>query len=152
LLVPPAPAASRTEGELQAGFAEADITPKVGGERPVYMAGFSQNRKATGVHDPLLARAVVLKDGKSKIAPASVDLVGFFHPNVVRVREQLPGFAYVLVSSTHNHEGPDSLGLWGPNPFTSGIDPEYMKIVEAQIVKAVRDADTAARPESARIG
>src|SRR5207248_1244676 len=32
---------------LLAGFAEADITPKLGAN-PVYMAGFGQNRKATG--------------------------------------------------------------------------------------------------------
>src|SRR5262249_1569412 len=43
---------------LRAGFAEADIAPAVGGDHTVYMAGFGQNRKATGVHDPLKARAV----------------------------------------------------------------------------------------------
>ena len=48
-------------------------------------------------------------------------------PIVERVRKQLPGFTYVLVSSTHNHEGPDTLGLWGPNPFQSGVDPDYLK-------------------------
>src|SRR5262249_6232665 len=92
---------------LHAGFAETDITPKLGA-KPVYMAGFGQNRKATKVHDPLMARAVVLKHGTQKVAMVSVDLVGFFYPNVVSVRKQLPGFTYVLVSSTHNHEGPDT--------------------------------------------
>ncbi|HXG12871.1 MAG TPA: neutral/alkaline non-lysosomal ceramidase N-terminal domain-containing protein [Gemmataceae bacterium] len=137
---------------LQAGFGEADITPKVGGDKPVYLAGFGQNRKATGVNDPLMARAVVLTDGKNKIALVSVDLVGFFYPNVVRVRRQLPGFTYVLVSSTHNHEGPDTLGLWGPNPFVSGVDAAYLQTVEDKIVQAVRAADAAARPVTARLG
>ena len=73
---------------MQAGFGEADITPKVGG-KPVYLAGFGQNRKATGVHDPLKARAVVLKHEDRKLALVSLDVVGFFYPNVVRVREQL---------------------------------------------------------------
>jgi hypothetical protein len=136
---------------LQAGFAETDITPKLDG-KPVYMAGFGQDRKAKGVHDPLKARAVVLKDSKSKLALVSIDVVGFFHTNVSRVRQQLGGFTYVLVSSTHNHEGPDTLGLWGPNPFTSGVDPAYMKRVEEQIVKAVRDADGAAKLVTARLG
>ncbi len=139
------------EPDLAAGFAEADITPKLG-DKPVYMAGFGQNRKATKVHDPIMARAVVLKHGGQKVALVSVDLVGFFYPNVVAVRQQLPGFAYVLVSSTHNHEGPDTLGLWGPNPYTSGVDPEYLKFVEDQIVKTVRAADAAAKPVAARIG
>jgi hypothetical protein len=136
---------------LQAGFGEADISPQIG-TKPVFMAGFGQDRKATAVHDPLLARAVVLHDGKQKIALVSVDLVGFFHPNVLHVRTGLPGFAYVLVSSTHNHEGPDTLGLWGTSPVKSGVDPEYLKFVETQIVKAVREADKASQPVSARIG
>src|SRR5215472_8177566 len=76
----------KAKAKLEVGFGEADITPKLGKE-PVYMAGFGQNRKATKVHDPLFARAVVLRDGKRKIALASVDVVGFFHPNVVNVRK-----------------------------------------------------------------
>ena len=35
-------------------------------------AGFGQNRKATGVHDPLMARAVVLMSGGRKIAVDAV--------------------------------------------------------------------------------
>src|SRR5213592_4755832 len=104
------PKAQPDAGALAIGFAEADITPSLRGD-PVYMAGFGQNRKATKVHDPLMARAAVLADGKQKIAIVSVDLVGFSYPQVLAVRERLPGFTYVLVSSTHNHEGPDTLGI-----------------------------------------
>jgi len=137
---------------LQAGFAEADITPRVDPATPVYMAGFGQNRKATGVHDPLKVRAVVLKHRQDKVALACVDLIGLFHPSVLRVWQQLPGFTQVVVSSTHNHEGPDTLGIWGPNPFQSGVDGRYLKRVEDMIVKAIRDADGAARPVTARLG
>jgi len=140
------------EEPLEAGFAEADITPKIEKGKPVYIAGFGHNRKATGVHDPLKARVVVVKHGKQKIALVSVDLVGFFHDSVSRVRQELPGFDYVLIGSTHNHEGPDTLGLWGPNWFTSGVDAAYLKSVEGNIVQAVRDAEKALRPVTARIG
>src|SRR6266436_1982261 len=92
-----ASAAARA-ADLEAGFADSDITPALGGDKPVYMAGFGHNRAATKVHDPLFARAVVLRHDGRKVALVSVDLVGFFHPHVVRVRESLPGFAYVLVS------------------------------------------------------
>jgi hypothetical protein len=146
-----APAAAHAAGGLQVGFGEADITPKLGA-RPVFLAGFGHNRKATGTHDPLRARAVVLRDGDTKVALASVDLVGFFYPNVLTVRKGLRDFAYVLVSSTHNHEGPDSLGLWGPSVVQSGVDPEYLATVERQIVKAVRAADAACKPARARVG
>ncbi|HLW65492.1 MAG TPA: hypothetical protein VKS79_09255 [Gemmataceae bacterium] len=135
---------------LQAGFAEADVTPKLG-DKAVFMAGFGHNRKATEVADPIMARGFVLKHDKQKLAFVCIDVVGFFHANVERVRKQLPGFDYVLISSTHNHEGPDTLGLWGSSPFKSGIDPEYMKRLEEQIVEVVQTAQKALRPVTAKI-
>jgi hypothetical protein len=138
-------------GEFSVGFGEADLTPDPG-KKPVFLAGFGQNRKATKVHDPIMARAVVMADGDVKIALVSVDVVGLFLPSVERVREKLPGFKYVLVSATHNHEGPDTLGLWGASPIQSGIDPEYLKRVEAGCCDAVKAADNARKPAAARIG
>jgi hypothetical protein len=136
---------------LRVGFSERDITPDVKAQT-VYVAGFGNNRKATGVHDPLMARAIVIQGGDRKIAVVSVDLVGYSREEVLQVRKQLPEFAYVLVSSTHNHEGPDTLGLWGPNPFKSGVDSQYLRLVRGRIVEAVRDADKARRTVTARIG
>src|SRR5689334_6217280 len=73
------PVAGAEEKTLEVGFAEADITPKVGrGGKPVYLAGFGRKRPATGVHDRLFARAVVLRDGKAKVGVVSADLVGLF--------------------------------------------------------------------------
>jgi hypothetical protein len=144
-------ATAAPQASFQVGFAEADITPDVRA-KPVFLAGFGHNRKATGVHDSLFARAIVLKQGDRKIALACVDLVGFFYPSVLNVRKELSDFHYVLVSSTHNHEGPDTLGLWGESMFKSGIDPEYVKSVEMKIVQAVRAAEKNLQPARARIG
>jgi hypothetical protein len=94
----------------------------------------------------------VLSDGKAKVALVSVDLVGLFHAQVEHVRSRLPDFTYVLVSSTHNHEGPDTLGLWGPSAFRSGVDRDYLAVVEGKIVEAVKAADAARRGVTARIG
>jgi hypothetical protein len=118
----------------------------------MYMAGFGQNRKATKVHDPLMARAVILKADKTKIAIVSIDVVGFGYPNVLRIRKLLPDFTYVLVTSTHNHEGPDTIGLWGKDISHSGVDPDCIAHIESQIVKAVQDAAAAAKPVTAVIG
>ncbi|MBA4188814.1 MAG: hypothetical protein C0467_12515 [Planctomycetaceae bacterium] len=137
--------------ELTVGFAERDITPTLG-KKPVYMAGFGHGRVAKKVHDPIMVRAVVLGEGDTKIAMVAVDVVGLFLANVERVRESLPGFKYVLVSATHNHEGPDTLGLWGPNPLKTGIDPEYMKSLEAACIETVKAADKARKPAVAKIG
>ncbi|MCI0701196.1 MAG: hypothetical protein L0241_08965 [Planctomycetia bacterium] len=138
-------------GEFTVGFGEADLTPELG-KKPVYLAGFGQNRKATKVHDPIMARAVVLADGDEKIALVSADVVGLFLPSVERIRGKLTGFKYVLVSATHNHEGPDTLGLWGSSPVQSGIDPDYLKKVEAGCAEAVKLADKARKPATVRIG
>jgi hypothetical protein len=136
---------------LTVGFGEADLTPDLK-KGPVYLAGFGKDRKATKVHDPITARAVVLADGDRRIALVSADVVGLFLPSIERIREKLPGFHYVLVSATHNHEGPDTLGLWGPNPFKSGVDPAYLKRVEEGCAEAVRKADAARKPAAVRIG
>ena len=140
-----------TAGELSVGFAVVDVTPEVG-KKPVYLAGFGQNRQATKVHDAISARAVVFGDGKTKIALVAVDVVGLFLPSVERIREKLSGLTYVLVSATHNHEGPDTLGLWGPTPFQSGIDPDYLNRLEAGCVEAVKTADANRKPATATIG
>ena len=142
---------SLAAGELTVGFAAVDVTPALD-KKPVYMAGFGQNRKATKIHDAISARAVVLADGDAKIALVSVDVVGLFLGSIERVRAKLPGFTYVLVSATHNHEGPDTLGLWGPSPFLSGVDADYLKKVEDGCVDAATAADRARKPANAVIG
>jgi hypothetical protein len=147
----PSAAAAQDAPRLRVGFSAVDITPALG-TKPVYLAGFGKNRLATKVHDPIMARGLVLDDGTRKLAIVSVDLVGLFYPVIERVRDRVRGFEYVLVSSTHNHEGPDTLGLWGPSFFQSGVDPDYLKQVEDGIVAAIAEADKGRRGVSAKIG
>ncbi len=142
---------STLAADFTVGFGEKDITPELG-KKPVYLAGFGKDRKATTVHDPIMARAVVLADGSEKIALISVDVVGLFHNSAERVRAKLPGYKYVLVSATHNHEGPDTLGLWGASPVQSGVDPAYLAKVEDGCVAAVKAADAVRKPAAASIG
>lgn len=119
------------------------------GAKPVYMAGFGHDRRATGIHDDLWARAVAVSDGRQKLAIVSVDLIGVFHEDVVKARELLrqrvPG-AVLVVSSTHNHEGPDTMGLWGSGRFSSGVDPRYLERVRRAIVEAGAEALSRLKP------
>lgn len=133
------------------GFAEADITPALGAN-PIYLAGFGQNRKATAILDPLKVRAMVLRNAGKSVAIAVADVVGLFLPTVEHIRVKLPNFDYVLIASTHNHHGPDTMGLWGASPFLSGIDVEYQQRLESATVQAIRDAEKSLRPAGARIG
>ena len=60
-----------------------------------------------------------------------------FYDDVLKVREkvkaQAPQVTEVIVASTHDHEGPDTLGLWGPTPFQSGMDEKYMDWLDDRI-------------------
>lgn len=136
---------------LYVGFAAREITPDPKAQT-VWLAGFDRGRRATGIHDPLYARAVVLRHRHKKIALVCLDLVGFFYPEVKTLRRELSDYSYVLVSSTHNHEGPDTLGLWGPNAFTTGVDAKYIAKVRDCVVEAVRQAESAVRPAIVYIG
>ncbi len=126
---------------LEVAFSAADITPALNGSRPVYLAGYGQNRKAVGVHDKLYARAVLLRSGETKLALVSVDLIGLQYPAVQAIRARLKDYRYVLVASTHNHEGPDVIGMWGPSPVRSGVDSDYVELVVERAVRMVRDGE-----------
>lgn len=157
---------------LRAGFAALPITPKVpdrwtdkngdgiykpkdgdtftdgngnGVFDPVWIAGFSNSKPANGVHDDLWARTMVLDDGRTRVALIVLDAIGMMHDDIIDIRKMIPdeaGVSYTIVASTHNHEAPDLMGLWGKTPFRSGVDLHYMQYVKQQaaqsVVKAVR--------------
>ncbi|GAB3314067.1 hypothetical protein GCM10027299_01760 [Larkinella ripae] len=105
-----------------------------------WMAGFSQKRAANGVHDDLWARAMVIDDGQTRLAIVAVDLLGFMHKNVINVRKALPasaGISYALICSTHTHEAPDFLGMWGGSVLKSGVNKSYEQFVEQQVTRAI---------------
>lgn len=93
--------------DLKAGVAQIDITPPIG----YRMAGYFDERLATGVHDPLFAKAIVLQDGKEKIAMVFCDLVGLSLNVTTNARAQasiktdIP-IAHILIAATHSHTGP----------------------------------------------
>lgn len=139
--------------ELRVGLSEADITPKIDDpQQPVWLAGYGPGRKATSVHDPIYVRATVLSDGDKKIAIACADLVGLQYPTVQKIREQLADYHHVLVSSTHNHEAPDVIGLWGATLASRGVDDAYLELVVKQTVAAIREAEKKLAPANALYG
>ncbi len=135
LLAVVGPAPSRGEG-LRAGAAKATITPDVKASK-VYLAGFDNNRVATGVHDDLYIRCLALGAGSETVAMCSADLIGLFYDDVLKIREkvraQAPETTHVIVASTHDHEGPDTLGLWGPTSSETGIDEKYLDWLDDRI-------------------
>lgn len=141
---------------LRAAACARDITPVVGVNHsdPIYLAGFSNDRRATGVNDPLWARGFVVQNASRKIAVVTLDLIGYFYNEVQTIRAHPAlaelGFDAIMVTSTHQHEGPDTMGLWGPDETTSGVDPDYLDFVNEQVVQCLLDAEESLVPAEAR--
>ena len=143
----PAPGVSAgREAKLMAGAAKVIITPTVNEEDPyedpVWIGGWDI-RIAVGIHDELYARSVVVRSKGTTLAIVAVDLIGLFYADVREIRTMVNpslGIDHIIVASTHNHEGPDTMGLWGPHPFISGVDPEYMMFVKEQVVSCIETA------------
>jgi hypothetical protein len=55
------------------------------------------------------------------------------------LRQKVPG-AVLIVASTHDHEGPDTMGLWGEGRFSSGVDPQYLDRVRRTIAETATEA------------
>jgi hypothetical protein len=116
-----------------------------------FLAGFKHKKSyytATGVHDPLWTRVLVLQSGDVKLALVALDVVGYLYPEVQAIRKEAAdlGFRQLIVASTHTHEGPDTVGLWGPNPFTDGKDPRLMQHIRHQTLAALREANGRLQP------
>lgn len=135
------PAQSQSEPRsFKVGFGRVKITPELSDpKRPVWVAGFSQHRAATAVHDDLWAVAAVFDDGYARVGVVALDAIGLFHDDVVAVRRACAPewkIDYAIVCALHNHSTPDLMGLWGPHPFKTGVDPRYRQ----QVIKASTEA------------
>jgi hypothetical protein len=170
LRCPGAPSCATATGPLRVGAAARDITPVLerwtdsdgdgrydegeafedldgdGVWDPVWLAGFGLARPARELHDALWARALVLVQGDLRVGVVSLDTIGYFHDGVVRVR--LAALArgldldQIIVASTHQHQGQDTMGLWGPSSLSRSIDEAYLARVEAAAVDALAAALT----------
>src|SRR5713226_3897737 len=105
------------QAAVEAGAARYIITPDRDKHFPIYMAGFGNNRAATGIHDDLYARCLAISTGGDPLVMCGVDSIGLFWEDVVRIRKravQLAGHQInVVIGSLHDHQAPDTMGLWG---------------------------------------
>lgn len=118
-----------------------------------WIAGFSSGRPATGMRDALEARAMAFRSGDVTVAIVALDIVGLFRDDIDRIRNhaslQGMGIDHVMVSSTHLHEGVDTVGLWGRTATETGVNRTYQQLVIDRAAQAVRDAVTdAMRPQA----
>ena len=85
----------------------------------------------------------------------AADLIGLFLDDVQRIREifrsAAPAGSRLIVACTHVHEGPDTLGLWGPSALETGVDERYLSWVEARIAETAIAATRALEPAKIRL-
>ena len=135
--------------EMHAGAAFRVVTPDLS-KGPVYMAGFGNNRRATAIHDDLYARCLAFEPAGTPLVICGVDSIGLFWDDVLKIREavktKLGRKADVIVAALHDHQAPDTMGLWGPNSATSGINEEYSSFVIDRTAEAALEAIANLRP------
>lgn len=153
---------ARSDEPLSAGVVVVDITPPVGHR----MAGYFSERYNTGTHDPLLAKVIVWKQGKTSAALVECDLVGVPAQITAAARELASSKTGILkenivVAATHSHTGPLYFGSMR-NFFhqrareQKGADAseaiDYRKELVSRVAEAVERAAAAARPVTLQAG
>lgn len=149
-----------------AGYAERDITPKIGMEQP---GGYSKVYHKS-LHDPCKVRAAVFQDGGTRVALVGIDALIIPRSVVVGARKEIeqrcgiPGNA-VMIGASHSHSsGPVGMVLPGEydhaSPLakklayehSSAADAGYLEQVRAEIVNAVYQADKSRRASRTAFG
>lgn len=130
-------------GKLRAGVGMRIINPPLN----TPMAGFcAREGGATGVHDDLTAKALVLEDERHAVAIVCLDIIYISLQRTQRIRRtinEITGIPAenIMIATSHNHSGPDLDALecekWAP-------------FFETQVVDAVCEAWS--RREDASIG
>jgi len=142
--------------EMEAAVAVMDITPPVG----YRMAGYFSERLNTGTHDPLMAKAIVLRQGDQQAALVFCDLIGLpaeLTGPVRRAAEEKTGIpaANIMIAATHAHTGPLFFGTLRRHfheqaTAKGGTDPhekqDYSAQLAGKLVEVIATAKAAVKP------
>lgn len=124
---------------MKIGFAKADITPQVG--QP--LAGYLKVRISKGIHSPLYARALVLKNEQQMYLWLSLDVIAIDHVFLDCLKAHLKAvqlhFDDIEVFATHTHSGPCGTVHALENIFGQ-IDEAYIKRMAYGSVQAIQEA------------
>ncbi len=122
------------EPTLLAGITRRIITPPKG----VFLIGYGDRSKGNiGIHDDLTATALILDDGKTRVAIVALDILTINEFIVDRVRARIIP-TEVLLCCSHTHSGPIAYA----DEKSSRLNREYIDSLVDNIVEAVNQAQT----------
>ncbi len=147
---------------LKVGVAVVDITPPLG----YRMAGYFSERKNTGTHDPLLAKAMVFEQAGVKAALVECDVVSMPGEVATKARtaaEKATGIPakHISVAATHSHTGPLFTGplakLWSEQAAAkkesdSATTFDYPALLVEKVASAIDQAAKQAKPVTLSAG
>jgi len=144
LLAPPA-----AEAQLRAGVAHVEITPSA--LMPMY--GYANRRcgPANGTHDPLMAKALVLEAGGSKLAIVTLDLGSIVSPDLQRRVASELNIPVLLLAASHTHSAPAFLP-YGSAPNTNEAANAYRSEMEGKVFAAIQRAARNMFPAKLSVG
>jgi len=143
--------------ELQAGAGSCEIVPPVD-KWKVTLGGYGQrNRKpATGVHDPIYAKAMVFEAQGKKVAIAVIDLVEVSDEIRSAVLERLKGSDFgdqnLLLTATHTHSAPGAVEKIIIASLIFGkYNQKVVDLIADGVVNAIKQAESNLQPAVVKI-
>lgn len=141
---------------LEVGIATTDITPP----GPYRLSGYFHERVSDGTHDPLLAKAIVFKQGEQSAVLVFCDLIGIQADLADRAREEASRATgipqnHISIAATHSHTGPLYAGVnrdffHEQKIATEGSDPfeeiDYPALLTKKIVDVIQKASESLQP------
>jgi len=127
-----------------AGAAKIDITP----QGSVWMDGMIRDHKSEGVHDPLLARALIMAQNERmehSCVIVSVEVCGLRSDDTRSMRESISSYTgvpseHIIIAATHTHSGPAAIG------FFNQAEHDYVRELQEKITAAAQEAVRAVKP------
>lgn len=136
-------------GRWDEGEAFEDLN-KNGKWDPVWLAGYRGGRSAIGKQGDTWGKALILKTKDTTVLFISLDLIGYMFDEVAKLKKEISALwkipeSHVFIASTHDHSGPDTIGVWGDNG-QCGKDPAYLEWLRSRIMECVSLANKDQRP------
>jgi hypothetical protein len=134
----------------QVGASVADVTPTDDqlASQKLFMGAYgllTARGPATGVHDHVYARTMVLRHRRDVLVMTIIDMPGISNRVIHKISDMVNAETHIpkeaiYVGATHSHSAPDLQGLWG------GVPDDYKTLVETKTAQGIANAFRSSAP------